>query len=502
MFTIFLPAFLWALAVANGIAFAWTQSGTAFYAVLSTVLAFAVGSAFLAPQVAAAINERTSTAAKIFVYGMAVIGTFAATAHLFPRGWMRGDGVADVPPESPIPSSPVGASVEPILPPGPKRTESVPANVLDLIPAAQEMLRGQRLDVERCGGSGTDMARCLCDYKLAVSDPSGNVTLVEAYQDRPSTPPGYSVSVLEYEKKYERACGTNPVLDVSHPPGQTVLAIRTVVKTTGGNTRPAVFTPFTDDLNIPELRERGLDYWWRTVLEGRDQLVAARVPSLQRKDELVTDAIPAMTVFMLGIVENIGSDYAFGPRGSDLERLRELDAVLVMFGANGAESFASRVSAAKAAGVLQIVDTTARKPADDVYTKLRTWYAGANIPGYQETVLDHRASVRYAFVHLDEELRSLTRDERRDLPKQLLPFGLYSAAGYNGSAKRAARVMRGCAPESWVVGSCGGLHPEAANYVRRYLGTYPALTSQAVVKQLQDALDGVVPRAEEETQTE
>ncbi len=496
---VFLPAVIWMTAVANGLAFAWTHSGLAFCVAMAVVVAFAAGSAAYAPAFVEALRKETGPGARIVVYGMAIIGMSAMASQLFVPGWLLDKEKTFVmDPEKP--QAPFVDSLRPLLPPGPARLATVPANVLDLIPAAQEMLRGQTLDIDMCGGSGEGQMRCLCDYKLAVSDTDGNITIVDAYEERPSTPAGYRVIARSYEKKFLRACGTNPIIDVSHPPGQTVLAIRTVVKTTGTDTLPAVFTPFTDELNIPELRQRGLDHWWKAVLDGRDQLAANKVPSLQRKGELLTDVIPPMTVFMLGLVENLGSDYAFGSKGSEIERLRELNAVLVMFGANGSESFASRVSGAKAAGVLQIVDTTGREQNADVFTRLRTWYPGAAIPSYRETVRDHRASVRFAFVHLDEELRALTKTERRNVTKQPVAFGLFSAAGYNGTALRAARVMRGCTPEEWAIGSCGGLHDEAASYVRRFLGVYPLITSEATIRRLQEEIDGVVRT--DETKTE
>ncbi|NBS41358.1 hypothetical protein EBS80_01745 [bacterium] len=375
-------------------------------------------------------------------------------------------------------------TAEPMLPPGPDRLTTVPANVVDLIPKAQALLADDTLEVKFCGatpkaakppakGKAADKtppekpkteATCLCDYKLAVTDAKGAITLVDAYQGQEeSSPPGYSIRA-QITPGYERACGSNPTLAVSHPPGQTVLAVRTVVKDGKRTTRQAVFTPFTDELNVPELRQKGLDYWWGTVKAGRDQLAANKVPSEFRKGELVTDVIPDRHVFLLGIIENIGTLSAFGDNGSDEARLREINAVLVMYGANGSNAFNWRVSSANARGPVQFTPT--------IYESLRKQYPAAEIPkDFVTGTSDHRVSVRAAYIHSDEEFRPLQADWRTALPEHPLLFGLYLASGYNGNVRWANKGLHACTAAEWYGATCSTMKGETIWYQRKYIAT-------------------------------
>ncbi len=482
LLNVFVPFVIWTLAVVNMIVAVWPQSGWQLIASLAMIIVVAIGSFFALAVVTEKLRETTSVLVRVLFYAMLFGGTVASSFDLVPP-WPLFEQTLEEPPQPKTESTtPTVIESSPLLPPGPARLDTVPANVVELIPMAQQMLASRKLDVEQCGGRGDGQPQCVCDYLLVVSDKEGDMTFVEAYQEHDSSPEGYKVNVLQYSAKYERSCGTNPVLDVSHPPGQTVLAIRTVVKTYNGQTEAAVFTPYTDELNTPELRERGLDYWWETVTTARDQLVTNNVSSKFRKNELIPDVIPAMIVFTIGIIENIGNSSPFGPKGSELDRLRELNSVLVMFGANRENTFDWRVSAANGRGVLQIVDTDDR----DTFENLRQWYPEANIPVYRDTVRDHLASIRYAYLHLDEELRPLSKTNRMELPKKPLLFALYSAAGYNGRATRANSAIDSCTESEWYSGSCGNLHSESIDYVRKYLGVYPMLTAPSTIERLQE----------------
>ncbi len=482
LLNVFVPFVIWTLAVANMLVVVWPQSGWQLVASLTMVSVIAIGSFYALTVVTEKLRVTTSIPVRVLFYALLFGGTVAASFDVIPPWpWFEQSSVEPVPPITERPAT-IASEDSPLLPPGPRRLETVPANVVELIPMAQQMLASRKLDVEQCGGRGDGQPQCVCDYLLVVSDKDGDMTFVEAYQERESVPEGYKVNVLEYAARYERSCGTNPVLDVSHPPGQTVLAIRTVVKTYNGQTEAAVFTPYTDELNIPELRERGLDYWWEAVTTGRDQLVASNTTSKFRTSDLIPDVIPAMTVFTIGIIENIGNSHPFGSKGSDLDRLRELNSVLVMFGANRENTFDWRVSSANGRGVLQIVDTDDR----DTFENLRKWYPEANIPVYRDTVTDHLASIRYAYLHLDEELRPLSKTNRVELPKQALLFGLYSAAGYNGKATRANAALQACTEAEWYSGTCVKLHSESIDYVQKYLGVYPMLTAPSTIERLQE----------------
>jgi hypothetical protein len=458
-----------ALAGFNMLAAIWGAEGPlfgTFLAVWSVLVTLGAIGFYRMHEQAEGLNRTTV----LSVWCLLFLGMVSATKFVNPFGIMfpKPPEVEPLPPE--VTKTADGEQwAVPHAPPGPAKLSHVPDNVLELIALAQQTLRTQKMDVGECGGKGVGQAQCLCDYLLAVTDNTGQITLVEAYQEQESRPAGYRVRA-QINPGFERACGTNPVLDVTHPPGQTVLAVRTVVKTTRLGSEAAVFTPFTDELNTPELRERGLSHWWGNVVAAHQEMRALNVASSHVKGKLVSDLIPLKHVFLLGIIENVGALSPFGERGSEEQRLRELHAVLVMYGANGAETFKWRVSRADAYGPLQFTS---------IYKGLREQYPGVLPEGdWIAGAKDHRLAARAAFLHSDEEFRPLKKDWHVELPKHPLLYGLYLAAGYNGSARRVARALENCSAEEWYAVTCPtlrGRDNEGHWYMRKYLGVEPML---------------------------
>ena len=362
---VLVPIVIWTLSVANMVGVAWTLSGPWFYVSVMLVVAVAIGSAWSFNRAAMLLLGQVPVAGRLLLYASLIGGLSANWWNLAQSRPGREESVEMKVVDPAVVFEDKKWDV-PHVPPGPEKLAHVPDNVLDLIGAAQRQLRAAKLDVGECGGKGKGQAQCLCDYLVAVTDVAGAITVVEAYQGQESVPSGYKVKA-QITPGFERACGTNPVLDISHPPGQTVLAVRTVVKTTKSESEAAVFTPFTDELNIPELRERGLAHWWAVVTSARADLRTAGVMSAHVKGKLVVDLVPPQHVFLLGIVENIARLSPFGDNGSEAQRLRELHAVLVMYGANGADTFRWRVSRADAYGPLQFTP---------IYERLRSQYSG------------------------------------------------------------------------------------------------------------------------------
>jgi hypothetical protein len=455
---IVLPLVVYGLSVANVAMAIWPLDEARFVFAAAFLTGMSVGLAWALERSVRVLREATPAPARILLYLSLTAGLSAASWDLVPPMFEKKS-------EEPLSEPPVPAVVDeefaiPAVPAGPERSADVPANVLELIGKAQDELRGRKMDVGSCGGTGSGQAQCLCDYLLAVTDTSGVIAYVEAYENGSSRPSGYRVKA-QITPGYERACGTNPVLDVSHPPGQTVLAVRTVVKTVNGGSEAAVFTPFTDELNIPELRERGLRHWWNTVVAAQNDLRGRGVKSEFVNGALVADLIPPKHVFLLGIIENIGSLSPFGPSGTEEARLRELQAVLVMYGANGENAFKWRVSKAAAYGPLQFTS---------VYKGLARQYPSAGLDGtnWINGAKDHQTAARAAFLHSDEEYRPLRRDWYGSLYSNQPLYGLYMAAGYNGAARHASSALERCKDTEWYGATCALLRSETRWYLLKY----------------------------------
>ncbi len=439
---VFVPTVLWALAVANGLAFAQTQSGPALCVSAGVVVAFAAGSAYYARSIVSTLRDHVGMPARILVYGMALTGMAAEAAQLFPEGWLFGKEVVVVVPPPVTPPVPRVGSYEgggPYIPAGPDRLATVPTNLVALVAEARKALDDKAINESECTGKGDGILKCSGDYLVAVTDVSGKIGYVTVYQGRPASEPGYDVTI---GTGGGHASGVNPDIRVSHPPGMTVLAIKTAIDWAGTG-RYVTYVPFNDELNAPEVRAAGIAYLWGQVIDAQDKLRAAGTKSQFFKGKLVADVIPADHVFSLVLTENVSNPAPFTASGSDADRLALLNEALTQLGTNQTNAWDYRHSSAGARGKGQIMP--------DTYAALCRAYKMA-CPAFEQGTLDDRLVIKLMFLHADDEWRGI---RNRDwLVQQPSLMRQYLAAGYNGFYGNAATAIRTCGVLRWRDASC------------------------------------------------
>lgn len=357
------------------------------------------------------------------------------------------------------------------IPPGPERQSDVPENLTEAIKDGVALMESVRMDKSKCGGRvRPGWKRCLGDYLIAASDADGNITVVEAYEDRASTPANFSVRC----ERNDGSCdvGVNVPIIVEAPPGWTVVAVRTAVWDKKGpdGISGAVYVPYTSRLNTPELRLAGLRYLTQAVEVAHTELEQLQVPSQYIKGSLATDFGTPDHVVTLTLTEQMRSDVHF-VEGDAEARIQMLNRSLVILGANQAGTSRYSRSRVGAAGIVQLMPRT--------YKALDKQYPLADLPDdVVEGRVNHNSAFKAAIVHTDSEWWPMRGEDERFHREFLLgdPWQrrLVFAGGYNANIKTVDRAIHKCG-DDWRQESCTTLPGETRRYLIKYEWIYQVL---------------------------
>lgn len=456
----FAPALIWALAAANMVLAAWSVlDGLARVLATAAAVALAGGSALAFVRVAPLLRDQVPASIRIMLYGALVGGMVGAAWTTVPAmPWFAGTE-ADPVQSEPVALVPTNALSPPYVPAGPDRLPHVPENVMQLITESRHALAGMDLDVSKCSGPGDGALACRGDYLLAVTNQDGEVAYVSLYEKRAPSVPGYKVTL---GGNGGRATGVNPDVVVKHPPGITVLALKTAINWAGSATW-AVYVPYSPEIDTPEVRAAGVAYLWSQVKKAEDELRADGMRS-QYFDELVADAIPADHVFTLVLTENVSLPEPFRRGGSNVDRLRLLNEALAQLGANQSKAWDYRASSAGARGKGQFIQKT--------YVDLCAIYR-IDCPEHAVGARDDNLVFKLMFLHADDEWGGIKN--KSWLRGKPMLMRLYLAAGYNGFYGNAAKSIRACGTAKWrePKPACSvPLRPETRPYLDKYEWIY------------------------------
>ena len=456
---VFAPSFIWTLAAANMFIAGWSLSGPWFVLGFSAATFVVVGSAWAFFKAATALRDNAGRTVRLLLYASLVGGMVAASWDLVPpMPWRRGEIESSSPKPEPV-SKPVAVTGMPFVPVGPERLAYVPANVMALITEARHALEDTNLDVSKCSGSGKGALACRGDYMLAVTDSAGTVAYVSLYEKSQPSKPGYKVTL---GRNGGRKSGVNPDIVVEHPPGITVLALKTAINWAGDATW-AVYVPYSPEINTPEVRAAGVAYLWERVVANREALRTDGVRSKFFK-ELVADVIPADHVFTLVLTENVTHPEPFKAGGSNARRLELLNEALAQLGANQTKAWDYRASGVGARGKGQYMPKT--------YSALCGAY-GLTCPSHDVGTRDDNLVFKLMFFHADDEWRGIKNKEW--LRGKPMLMRLYLAAGYNGFYGHAAKAIRTCGVAGWrkSAPTCAKpLRDETRPYLDKYAWIY------------------------------
>ncbi|KKQ14430.1 MAG: hypothetical protein US30_C0004G0067 [Candidatus Moranbacteria bacterium GW2011_GWF2_36_839] len=231
--------------------------------------------------------------------------------------------------------------------------------------------------------------------------------------------------------------GVNTEFEVTHPEGFIVLGLRRVVQF-DGKYKEVVYTPYTKELDIPAIRQRGLEYLQDKILAAKNELASLGVRSHAFSGENVSEVVPTEVSLCLSIIEHI--DPARFLRGESSESLT--NEVLTIVGANGNLAYRYSISKSKARGLFQFIPKT--------YRNLKGIYQEARLtPDFIEGMENHFNGAKASLLLFDSDLAYLSPKYREKLRNSPEDMGKYLAAAYNCGSPRAAKSINsgGALPE-------------------------------------------------------
>lgn len=267
------------------------------------------------------------------------------------------------------------------------------------------------------------------DVLLAVKrDTDKNFTLIEAAGSGPnlcvSKTTGFETKCYVNNLGYTN--GVNTEFEIEKPKGFKVYAIRRVVNDPNGR-REAVYTPYSDRLNLPGVRRAGILYVESVLDRALHQLRARGVRSRINPQKLVADMAPREAIKRLVLIEHI-----------DEERFRKepfaelVKEVYATYGLNQSIAYNYAVSSAKARGMFQIIPTT-------YYAMSATYPAAKLKSNFVAGTKDHVNAAMAAFLLADHDLALVPKELRSTV---FAGPGDYVAASYNGGPARPIRILK------------------------------------------------------------
>ena len=261
-----------------------------------------------------------------------------------------------------------------------------------------------------------------------------------------SATPGFDV-VLKKEN------GMNSQFEVVSPRGYLVLAIKRPIRSRNGGSTDAIYSPYSEELDVPAVRQQGLDYLRRVLNSAKYELEARRVYSAVIPGEFVAKIVPTRVAEVLVIIEHIDPG-RFMYHGVSIDTL--VSEVLTVIGLNRENAYKYAVSPAGARGLFQFMPMT--------YVSICKGYPRAALTdNFVSGMNNHVNAAMASFLLFDYDLSCFDTSKRASLLSDARALGLYLASAYNTGATRTVKSMKKHG-DRWI----GGLLPETRVYLEKY----------------------------------
>ncbi len=265
---------------------------------------------------------------------------------------------------------------------------------------------------------------------LAVTHEQGGPIQVIKVTPHGSFPKGFTVD-------QGMGNGVGTPYSVSYPEGYVLLRIKRAITLPNGKFREVQYSPYSKELDVPEVREAGARYVEGVVDSALVLLRSRGVGSQAFSHRLIADFIPRDVAVSLALIEHIDpARFLVATKAGDTAIDSLINRELVILGLNGSDSYRYAVSKAGARGMFQFIPRT--------YTQLRVQYPSAKL-GY-DFVLgmnDHYNGAIASFCLFDCDLARVDPAKRMVVVRNPLLLGQYLAAAYNGGSHGAKIALVG-----------------------------------------------------------
>jgi len=221
--------------------------------------------------------------------------------------------------------------------------------------------------------------------------------------------------------------GVNTKFIITYPEHHIVLAIKRPVRQ-GTTFKEVIYTPYSEGLDIPAVREAGLEYLKNVLRQAKNDLTRRDVrPSC---DKFVADDVSVT----LAIIEHI-DPLKFESGKYTSEKL--IHETLVILGTNKQKAYRFSASKAGARGLFQFIP--------DTYKRIARLYPQAGLDkDFIRGMEDHENAAKASLLLFDADMRTMNNGRTgqvMDEPPQVM--GRFLASAYNcGSGKTKGALDR------------------------------------------------------------
>ncbi len=239
-----------------------------------------------------------------------------------------------------------------------------------------------------------------------------------------------------FRVKMVRKNGVASRFEIANPENMVVLALRTAVRDGKNGFKEVVYTPYSPQIDTPQIRQAGLDYLMTQIELARRDL-ESRQARFYGFERLSTDILTDVSLD-LSIIEHIDPvRFRNCPKGKETDLIHE---VLTIVGANKVNAYAYSRSPAGAMGLFQIIPAT--------YERLRNKYPRAGLmQDFLKGCTDHVNAAKASLLLFDSDLSDVPNGRLPLMTKDLRTVGMYLAAAYNCGSKRVEKSARLCGSE-------------------------------------------------------
>jgi hypothetical protein len=257
--------------------------------------------------------------------------------------------------------------------------------------------------------------------------------------------------------------GIGTEFDVNCPEGYLVLAAKRVISW-GKGFQEVVYTPYTRELDNPQIRRSGLEYLEGKLQAAQNELESLGVKSHAFPREQLADVVPVDVALCLALIEHIDpAEFLKRNKAKDL-----VSKALVIIGTNRDLAYRYSVSSAGARGLFQFIPGT--------YAGLKKYYPDARLlENFIDGMNNHFNAAKASLLLFDSDLSSLEKEHRAFLKKSPIAMGKFLAAAYNGGAKRVAEAIAADG-EKWETSPI--LREETRTYLQKFTEVWRLLHEQ------------------------
>jgi len=241
--------------------------------------------------------------------------------------------------------------------------------------------------------------------------------------------------------------GVNTKFTIVYPEHHIVLALKRPVRH-GTSFKEAVYTPYSEGLDIPDVRKAGLEYLKNVLSKAKNDLIERSVRPLSG-DRFIDDDVS----LTLAIIEHIDPQ-KFESGKYTAERL--IHETLVIMGTNTQSAYRYSASKAGARGLFQFIP--------DTYKRIARLYPRAGLENdFIHGMENHENAAKASFLLFDADMRALNNGRKDQIMNDPRALGRFLASAYNCGAGRTKGAMDRHGG-NW----CSGVPAETQIYLKKY----------------------------------